>query len=69
MRGIFKPIEANVDLVSASRSGIQQPVLDLSGIEMFQDLRGQFITPQRRKEMTRAAQILREEEEDKLIGT
>ena len=69
MRGIFKPIEANVDLVSASRSGIQQPVLDLSGIEMFQDLTGQFITPQRRKEMTRAAQILREEEEDKLIGT
>jgi len=71
MRGIFKPIEASPDLIRASRmrgtTNINPSVLPLAQQRMRQDLQGQFLNPLEPNAQQRAAQILREEEERKIL--
>jgi len=74
MRGIFKPIDVNRDIVEQSRIGeigspqpISKGMFDLAEEQLTQGLTGQYLTPDVRAQ--RASQVLREEEERKLIGT
>ena len=71
MRGIFKPIEASPDLVRASTmrgtTNINPSVLPLAQQRMRQDLQGKFLNPLEPNAQQRAAQILREEEERKIL--
>ena len=71
MRGIFKPIEASPDLVRASTmrgtTNINPSVLPLAQQRMRQDLQGKFLNPLESNAQQRAAQILREEEERKIL--
>ena len=75
MRGIFRPIDVSRDLATAAETGqltgVPQPVskgmFDAAREELGQGLTGQYLTPDIRRE--RARQVLREEEERKLIGT
>ena len=73
MRGIFKPIEASPDLVRAARmrgtTNIDPSTFSVAESRMRQDLKGQFINPLEVDAQLRAAQILREEERKKLLGT
>lgn len=72
MRGIFRPIDVSRDLVDASRIGqigVPQPVskgmFDVAREQLTQGLTGQFLTPDVRAQ--RASQVLREEEEQKIL--
>ena len=73
MRGVFKPIEASPDLVRASTmrgtTDINPSVLPLAQQKMRQDLQGKFLNPLELNAQQRAAQVLREEEEKKILGT
>jgi hypothetical protein len=73
MRGIFKPIEASPDLVRASKmrgtTNINPSVLPIAQQKMRQDLQGKFLNPLEPNAQQRAAQVLREEEERKILGT
>ena len=80
MKGIFRPIEVDRDLVTQSRIGkigVPQPVykgmFDMARKGLTQDLTGKFLTPDiRAKERAakeRAREALRAEEERKLYGT
>ena len=73
MRGTFKPIEPSFEMIQAARSGTfgtPQPIdpstIRAAQTELRQDLTGRYITPDDR---ARAIQVLREEEERKLIGS
>ena len=72
MRGIFRPIDVSRDLVDASRTGqigVPQPIskgmFDVANEQLNQGLTGQFLTPDVRAQ--RASQVLREEEEQKIL--
>tara|TARA_R110002020_G_scaffold17455_3_gene61290 strand:+ start:52 stop:3966 length:3915 start_codon:yes stop_codon:yes gene_type:complete len=80
MKGIFRPIEVDRDLVTQSRIGkigVPQPIykgmFDMARKGLTQDLTGKFLTPDiRAKERAakeRAREALRAEEERKLYGT
>lgn len=73
MRGIFKPIEASPDLVRASKmrgtTNINPSVLPIAQQKMRQDLQGKFLNPLEPNAQQRAAQVLREEEMKKILGT
>ncbi len=75
MNGIFRPIDVSRELATAAETGtitgVPQPVskgmFDAAKEELTQGLTGQYLTPEVRAE--RAKQVLREEEERKLIGS
>ena len=70
MRGIFKPITVDQDLVREARmrgTQINPAVFPVAEQRLRQDLKGRFINPLD-VEKSRASQALREEEEKKLLG-
>ena len=70
MRGIFKPITVDQDLVREARmrgTQINPAVFPVAEQRIRQDLKGRFINPLD-VEKSRASQALREEEEKKLLG-
>ena len=70
MRGIFKPITVDQGLVREARmkgTQVSPAAFPVAESRLRQDLRGKFINPLD-IERSRAAQVLREEEERKLIG-
>jgi len=70
MRGIFKPITVSTDLLREARmkgTQIDPSVFPVAEQRLRQDLEGAFINPLQ-IDRSRAAQVLREEEEKKLTG-
>ena len=70
IRGIFKPITVDQGLVRESRikgTKVNPAAFPVAESRLRQDLRGKFINPLD-IERSRAAEVLREEEERKLIG-
>ena len=75
MNGIFRPIDVSRELATGAETGTitgaPQPVskgmFDAAREELTQGLTGQYLTPEVKAE--RAKQVLREEEERKLIGS
>jgi len=73
MKGIFRPIEVSRELATSTQygelTGQAQPVskgmFDMAEDELTQGLTGQFLTPDVRAQ--RASQLLREEEERKIL--
>ena len=71
MRGIFKPITVSPDLLREARmkgTQIDPSVFPVAEQRLRQDLEGAFINPLQ-IDRSRAAQVLREEEEKKLTGS
>ena len=70
MRGIFKPITVSPDLLREARmkgTQVNPAVFPVAEQRLRQDLEGAFINPLQ-IDRSRAAQVLREEEEKKLTG-
>jgi len=70
MRGIFKPITVDPNLVREARmrgSQVSPEAFPIAEQKLRQDLTGRFINPLD-QQRSRAAQVLREEEERKLRG-
>jgi hypothetical protein len=70
MRGIFKPITVSPELLRQAQergTDINPTALPIAEQRLRQDLEGAFINPLQ-IERSRASQVLREEEMDKLTG-